>query len=280
MFNRLFFTTCLLLSAIPLSASAAPVDDETALQMYTLRNAGTAEKQFAMAHDAGFRHVEIVGTHDLSAARLASLLKKNSLTVTSSHVQLTALENDYSQTVTFNKEVGNSTLVVPWIEPQDRPDTAQGWIKYARRLDAMGAKLHRDGMQLAYHNHNFEMKKYDGTTALEIMLNHTSADNLLLEMDAAWVSRGGQDPVRFLKKYPGRIYAIHAKDNASIGIRDDEMNFAPLGEGLLDWPAILSAAKSSGVKCFIIEHDKPKDAWSIITTSLRNLRAALKTPSH
>ncbi len=94
-------------------------------------------------------------------------------------------------------------------------------------------------------------------------------------MDAAWVSHGGQDPVRFLKKYPGRVYAIHAKDNASIGIRDDEMNFAPLGEGLLDWQAILPAAKESGVKWFIIEHDKPKDAWSIITTSHRNLSAAL-----
>jgi len=58
------------------------------------------------------------------------------------------------------------------------------------------------------------------------------------------------------------------------------MNFAPLGEGLLDWSAILPAAKNSGVKWFIIEHDKPKDAWSIISTSLRNLRAALQKQPH
>jgi sugar phosphate isomerase/epimerase len=54
------------------------------------------------------------------------------------------------------------------------------------------------------------------------------------------------------------------------------MNFAPLGEGLLDWKTILPAAQESGVKWFIIEHDKPKDAWSIITTSRRNLAAALE----
>lgn len=263
-----------------MAASAAPVDDEIALQMYTLRNVGTAEKQFAMAHDAGFKHVEIVGTHDLSAQQMKSLLKKNALTVTSAHVQLSALENDYAQTVAFNKSVGNSVIIVPWIEPEDRPDSTRGWIDYAKRLDAMGAKLRHDGIQLAYHNHNFEMKKYNGVTALEILMNHTSRNNLKLEMDAAWVSRGGQDPVRFLQKYPGRIYAIHAKDNASIGIRDDEMNFAPLGEGLLDWSAILPAAKANGVRWFIIEHDKPKDAWSIITTSLKNLRAALQTLPH
>jgi sugar phosphate isomerase/epimerase len=171
--------------------------------------------------------------------------------------------------------VGNKTLIVPWIEAEDRPTNSQGWIDYAKRLDRLGAKLRKDGMQLGYHNHNFEMKKYDGVTALEIIMNHTQPENLKLEMDAAWVSRGGQDPVRFMNEYPGRIYAIHAKDNAAIGIRDDEMNFAPLGEGLLDWQTILPAAKASGVKWFIIEHDKPNDPWSIITTSLRNLRAAL-----
>ena len=262
------------------SASAAKVEDEIALQMYTLRNVGTPAEQFAMAHKAGFEHVELVGTHGLDAKQMKALLAKNQLSVTSSHVQLSALEQDYQQTVAFNKAVGNHTIVVPWIEPADRPDSTQGWIDYAQRLDKLGAKLRKDGIQLGYHNHNFEMKKYDGVTALEIIFNHSQRDNLKLEMDAAWVSRGGQDPARILKEYPGRVFAIHAKDNASIGIRDDEMNFAPLGEGLLDWKTILPAAKASGVKWFIIEHDKPKDAWSIISTSHQNLRAALEKLPH
>ncbi|HCI6803531.1 TPA: sugar phosphate isomerase/epimerase [Klebsiella quasipneumoniae subsp. similipneumoniae] len=278
MVHRSVLSTFLLASTalISFAASAASVDDKIALQMYTLRNAGSAEQQFAIAHKAGFKHVEIVGTHDLSAKQLSSLLEKNDLTVTSSHVQLSTLENDFDQTVAFNKSIGNSTIVVPWIEPKERPDSVEGWIDFARRLDATGAKLHREGIQLAYHNHDFEMKKYAEITALEIILNHSSRDNLKLEMDAAWVSRGGQDPVKFLKAYPGRIYSIHAKDNASIGVRDEEMNFAPLGEGLLDWSAILPAANESGVRWFIIEHDKPKDVWSIITTSLRNLHAMLE----
>ncbi|PBI78818.1 sugar phosphate isomerase/epimerase [Rahnella sp. BIGb0236] len=277
MFTRILASSLLFASVALTSCpvAAAEADNDIALQMYTLRNVGSADKQFAMAHEAGFKNVEIVGTHDLSAKQMQALLAKNQLKVTSAHVQLSALESAYAQTLAFNKAVGNKTLIVPWIEAEDRPTDSQGWIDYAKRLDRLGAKLRKDGMQLGYHNHNFEMKKYDGVTALEIIMNHTQPENLKLEMDAAWVSRGGQDPVRFLKEYPGRIYAIHAKDNAAIGIRDDEMNFAPLGEGLLDWQTILPAAKASGVKWFIIEHDKPNDPWSIITTSLRNLRAAL-----
>ena len=268
------------LSMAPLQALAADVEDEMALQMYTLRNVGTPAAQFEMAHKAGFKHVELVGTHELDAKELKALLEKNQLTATSSHVQLKALEDDYSQTVAFNKAVGNDTIVVPWIEPEDRPDTTKGWTDYAQRLDKLGAKLRKDGIQLGYHNHDFEMKKYDGVTALEIILNNSNPDNLKLEMDAAWVFRGGQDPVRILKEYPGRVFAMHAKDSASIGVRDDEMNFAPLGEGLLDWATIMPAAKASGVKWFIIEHDKPKDAWSIISTSHQNLQTELKKLSH
>lgn len=268
------------LSLTVLQANAADVENEIGLQMYTLRNVGTPAEQFAMAHRAGFKHVELVGDHGLDAKQLSSLLKEDHLTVTSSHVQLSALENKYQETVAFNKAVGNNTIVVPWIEAADRPDSTESWIQYAQRLNSMGAKLRKDGIQLAYHNHNFEMKKYHGVTALEILMDHTQPENLKLEMDAAWVSRGGQDPVRFLQKYPRRIYAIHAKDNSAIGIRDDEMNFAPLGEGLLDWQAILPAAKASGVKWFIIEHDKPKDAWSIISTSHKNLRADLEKLPH
>lgn len=268
------------LSMTPLQASAADVEDDIALQMYTLRNVGTPAEQFAMAHKAGFKHVELVGTHSLDAKELKTLLEKNKLTPTSSHVQLKSLEDDYAQTLAFNKAVGNDTIIVPWVEPADRPDTTQGWIDYAQRLDKLGAKLRKDGVQLGYHNHDFEMKKYDGVTALEIILNNSSPENLKLEMDAAWVFRGGQDPVRILKAYPGRVLAIHAKDSASIGIRDDEMNFAPLGEGLLDWATIMPAAKASGVKWFIIEHDKPKDAWSIISTSHKNLETELNKLPH
>lgn len=277
--KKMMLTTLFTASALLASpAQAAGVEDEIALQMYTLRNVGDAQAQFAMAAKAGFKHVELVGDHGLSAKQLKAVLEKNHLDITSSHVQLSALENQYRETVAFNKAVGNKTIIVPWIEPEERPDSTQSWVAYAQRLNKMGAKLRHDGLQLGYHNHNFEMKKYDGVTALEILLKNTRPENVKLELDAAWVSRGGQDPARLIGAYPQRIYAIHAKDNASIGIRDDEMNFAPLGEGLLDWKSILGAAKASGVKWYIVEHDAPKDAWSIITTAHRNLRAALERP--
>ncbi|MCU6684695.1 sugar phosphate isomerase/epimerase [Leclercia sp. H6W5] len=250
--------------------------DDIALQMYTLRNVGDVDAQFAMARKAGFSQVELVGDHHLDLPTMQKMLKKYQLNVIASHVQLSDLESDREKIVAFNKGIGNSHLVVPWIEANERPTTKQGWIDYALRLDRMGQTLRKEGMSLSYHNHNFEMKKYDDMTALDLIMKYTHQNNLSLELDVAWVARGGQEPGSIITRYSGRIYAIHAKDNAAIGIRDDEMNFTPAGEGLLEWRSIISAGRSSGVEWYIVEHDAPKDPWAIITTSRHNLKEMLQ----
>lgn len=256
------------------------VNDQISLQMYTLRNVGDTENQLAMANSAGFSNVELVGNQGLDAPQLKTLLNKYDLKVSSAHVQLAALENDFTETVNFNKAIGNNIVIVPWLTVEQRPTTADGWIAFGKKLDKLGERLKKENMTLAYHNHNFEMKKYGKKTAMDLILENSNLSNLLVEFDVAWVSRGGQDPAELIKKYKKRVFAIHAKDNAAIGTRDNEMNFAPLGEGLLDWDTIIPATEKSNFKYYIVEHDSPVDPYAIITTSLRNLKEKLTEYNH
>lgn len=274
MSKKTIFCSVLMMTSM-VGYARTETQDDIALQMYTLRNVGDTDAQFAMARKAGFSHVELVGDHHLDLPTMQKMLKQYQLNVIASHVQLSNLESDREKVVAFNKGIGNSHIVVPWIEANERPTTQQGWIDYAMRLDRMGETLRNEGMTLSYHNHNFEMKKYDDMTALDLIMKYTHQNNLSLELDVAWAARGGQDPGSIITRYSGRIYAIHAKDNAAIGIRDDEMNFTPAGEGLLEWRSIISAGRSSGVEWYIVEHDAPKDPWTIITTSRHNLEEML-----
>lgn len=140
---------------------AAPsADRQIALQMYTLRNVGTLEQQFFLAQSAGFSAVELVGDQGVNRDELNRLLKKYNLTVTSAHVQLDALRRQLAETIAFNRAVGNKILVVPYLLPAERPTDARGWQKQGEELNALGARLRKEGMRLAYHNHDFEMKKY------------------------------------------------------------------------------------------------------------------------
>ncbi|MDY4387845.1 sugar phosphate isomerase/epimerase family protein [Pectobacterium aroidearum] len=270
--RRAFAIPLLLMVSSGLALAERPAENQKiALQMYTLRSVNTLDEQFSMARTAGFKAVELVGTHGISASEMKGLLGKYQLKAIAAHVQFGELKSNMAEVVAFNKAIGNRMIIVPWLNVEDRPNSAGGWQRFGAEMNDLGRELKKQGMQLAYHNHNFEMKKYRGKTALEIMLDAAEPENLMLEMDVAWVSRGGQDPVRLLRHYKGRIYSIHAKDNTSIGIRDDEMNFAPPGEGILAWEEIIPAAAKAGTHWFVAEHDLPKDPQAIISAAYQSL---------
>ncbi|MGY0615518.1 sugar phosphate isomerase/epimerase family protein [Vibrio sp. FJH11] len=238
---------------------------DIALQMYTLRDVGTLEEQFAMAQRTGFHAVELVGTQGVDSFELNRLLELHQLDAMGAHVQLADLRNDLNTVISFNQSIDNQVIIMPWLAAEDRPTSAQGWKELGQELDAIGKTLRENGMQLAYHNHDFEMKKYDGKLALEWMLEGSNADNLKLELDAAWVSRGGQDPAKLIKKWKKRIFSVHAKDNSGIGTHDNERNFTVIGDGIMAWDEVLPAAQKANVQWYVVEHDMPADAEAIIS---------------
>ncbi len=253
-----------LFTTLPASAqggdfAASPI----AVQMYTLRDAGTLEEQLRIVHDAGVRAVETVGTQNVPPAELKRLLDKYSIAPIAAHVGLPALRDDLDGVVAFHRAIGNRMLVVPYLQENERPTDAEGWRALGRELGAMAARLQPMGMQLAYHNHDFELVEYDGRTGLELLFE-AAGPALAVELDLAWVARAGQDPAAFLGRFPGRVYSVHAKDNAPDGQAQDEQGFAAVGQGVLDWDAILPAAADAGVQWYIIEHDLPRDPAAVV----------------
>ncbi len=95
------------------------------------------------------------------------------------------------------------------------------------------------------------------------------------EIDLAWVERAGLDPAEYVTHFDGRLFAVHAKDNAPEGVAEDEGGFTSLGEGVLDWKAILPAVKQAGAEWYIIEHDHPLDPEEVITDGNRFLKENL-----
>ncbi|MEA9564653.1 MULTISPECIES: sugar phosphate isomerase/epimerase [unclassified Xanthomonas] len=270
----------LLLVALPAFArDAAGPQKPIAVQMYTLRNAGSLDQQLKIVHDAGVGAVETVGMHNVSAAELKQLLDKYSIKAISSHVQLAELRKNLDAVVAFNRSIGNTTLVVPYLEEKDRPTDAAGWTALGQELGQIAKRLRAKGMHLAYHNHDFELVDFNGKTGLELLFAAAGPD-LKTELDLAWVARAGYDPAVMLGKFKSRMFAVHAKDNAPKGQAEDEGGFASVGQGVLDWNAILPAAADAGVRWYIIEHDRPRDPATVIQTGADYLREHLPAGAH
>lgn len=262
----------LLLAALPAFAhDMATPQKPIAVQMYSLRNAGSLDQQLKIVHDAGVGAVETVGTQGVSAPELKQLLDRYAIKAISSHVPLTELRKNLPGVVAFNRSIGNTTLVVPYLDAKDRPTDAAGWTALGQELGRISKQVRAEGMRLAYHNHDFELVDFNGRTGLELLFAAAGPD-LQTELDLAWVARAGYDPAVMLGKFRGRLFAVHAKDNAPKGQAEDEGGFAAIGQGVLDWNAILPAAAGAGVQWYIIEHDQPRDPAKVIKTGADYLR--------
>ncbi|MDR2958663.1 MAG: sugar phosphate isomerase/epimerase [Stenotrophomonas sp.] len=265
----------LLMAALPAFAGqAVAAQKPIAVQMYSLRNAGSLDQQLKIVHDAGVHAVETVGTQGVSASELKQLLDRYSIRTISSHVALAELRRDLDGVVAFNRSIGNTTLVVPYLDAKDRPTDAAGWTALGQELGRLARQVRAKGMRLAYHNHDFELAEVNGKTGLERLFAAAGPD-LQTELDLAWVARAGHDPAVMLGKFRGRLFAVHAKDNAPKGQAEDEGGFAAVGQGVLDWNAILPAASAAGVQWYILEHDQPRDPAKVIQTGADYLREHL-----
>ncbi len=249
-------------SAIPAFAQDKNEALPIGIQMYTLRDSGAVDEQFSILNRAGVSNIETVDMQKLAADELKALLEKHKLTVVGSHVPLPRLRDELDKVITEQKAVGNTVVIMPYLTPEQRPTDAKGWETLGKELGGYADKLAEQGMSMAYHNHDFEFAEFDGKTALEIILS-SAGPKLVSELDVAWVARAGLDPAEYIAKLDGRLFAIHAKDNAPKDSAPKEKGFAILGTGVLDWSTILPAAQKAGVKWYILEHDMPLSAEDV-----------------
>ena len=166
-------------------------------------------------------------------------------------------ETDYENYVNFWKTVGCPN-VGPGGMMGDCQKTAEDWIRGTKRMDAVGAKLAKDGMRLHYHNHASEFDTLDGDPRCkhDILMEESSPGNLYAELDIAWVLVGGVDPAKQMLKCKGRCSQIHAKD--VVIDKKGKHQFTPLGQGEINWPEIIAAGKEIGLDWYIYEQDSGK----------------------
>jgi sugar phosphate isomerase/epimerase len=149
--------------------------------------------------------------------------------------------------------------------------TLEGLKRFVDELAPVAEKLAAAGMDFSYHNHHKELMRFGEKTWLETLYERASPAQLKAEIDTYWIQAGGGDPALWVRKMAGRQPLLHLKDMAVA--TNKEVRFAPVGEGNLNWPAILDSARQSGVEHYIVEQDSSYEAdpFDCLATSYRNL---------
>ena len=94
------------------------------------------------------------------------------------------------------------------------------------------------------------------------------------EMDVAWVTRAGNNPVPWVREFASRITAVHVKDIAPAGENTDEDGWADIGFGSMDWKTLMAQIKQeTKATLFVAEHDNPSDHFRFATRSIEKLNS-------
>ncbi len=234
--------------------------DAISIQLHSLRALGDADRILDAVAAAGYRYVETLGAHLDDARATRARLDARGLAASSGHVSLAALRERPDAVVDACKTVGFSLLLIPAVPPEQRDGDAAFWRALGHELGHAAERLQRDGIQLGWHNHAFELKpKEGGKTALDLLFEGAASSPLAWECDVAWLVRGGADPKAWMNRYRDRLAAAHVKDIAPPGQNLDQDGWADVGAGVLDWQDLWRACRAAGATWMVVEHDKPAD---------------------
>lgn len=265
------------------------------LQLYTLRDEG-AKDFLGMLEGVkrlGYDAVEFAGFGGYGAEELKRICADLGLAIVSTHYGLDNFENSIEDSVAFNKTLGVKYVAIPWMAA-DRGPGSEAYENGTRELITKAAAALKDnGMQLLYHNHDFEFHTIpNGNLAIDQL--YADIPGLMPEFDTCWVKYAGYDPIKYINTYSGRTPVIHLKDfvgqkaekpayalidkdGNAVGDNKNEVTsfaFRPVGYGVQDVPAIIKAGLASGCTAFIVEQDDCYgDAWGAAEKSIKYLRS-------
>lgn len=194
-----------------------------------------------------------------------------------------SLKDDFDKLVKDAKDLNCNYIRLGIIPPKYIGKEAD-YLGFAETMNMYGKRLKEEGIKLYYHNHEAEFEKFNGKTALDILMENTDTECVGFELDVHWVQRGGQNPVKWIKKLEGRADIVHLKDfriNTEAGSRfckerrPECVEFAEIGEGNLDFEEIIQTCIDTGVKYMPIEQDRTYDKTSFeaLATSMKNIKA-------
>ncbi|MBI1767433.1 MAG: sugar phosphate isomerase/epimerase [Bacteroidetes bacterium] len=177
----------------------------------------------------------------------------------------------WEKAVNDAKILGHENMVIAYLQQEERK-TIDDYKKICNQINKQAEVCKKYGIRIGYHNHDFEFSQADGQIPYEVMLKELDPKLVGMEMDLFWVTYANHDPLKLFKEHPGRFEQWHVKDMSKA---DRKLN-ADVGTGTIDFKAIFSKAKESGMKHFYIEQETyPVSSIESIKACAKNIRAIL-----
>lgn len=263
--RRIFLRRAAAIAAVPsLPAALQPRRYKLGLQLYTLRAAMRQDVAGTLTRVAGMGYEEFetygfdpdgLRYYGMPAQEFAQRLRDLNLTTPSGHYDLNRfassspddLHRYLDRCAQGAQALGQTYITWPLLDPPDR--TIERFKTVAERLNLAGERLRKAGLQLAYHNHDFEFVEQDGQIGYDVIIKGTDPALVKLQMDLYWIARGSKlTPNEWFERQPGRFVMWHVKD-----MHPTSRDYTEVGNGTIDFRPIWRDASLAGLRHFFVE---------------------------
>lgn len=230
-----------------------------AAQLYSIREIlwDDPEKCLTDLKTAGYDGVEFAKYGGRSAIALRRILANTGMVGVGTHVNgdLFLVGDELRRTLDICAEAGILSVTTP----HAKRDSADGYRRFGAEMGNAAEVASAYGIKVGVHTtyHHFETR-FGGVTAWDLIFSETSP-LLQQQVDTSNTFHTGTDVVALLKKYPGRHFSIHLKENtpsatATLGERPTD------GGPVVPWKAVMAQVAAEGIPWCIVEAETVPDA--------------------
>lgn len=219
----------------------------------------------------GFDGVELFSMFGRTAEEINDLCRSLGLRIICDHIGYDEFISDTRRVLEQRAAIGARFITIMSIPENNLPGSS-GFSEAVTQIERIGRACKEYDMQLLYHSHGYDLiRKVDGVTTLELLLDNTDPELMKFQPDLGWIALGGGDPSYFLDKYGVRCRIIHLKDYyaagpmllrnaAELGDRRGgaEYNFfefRPSGFGIMNFPKFMPKVLDCNPEWIVTDHD-------------------------
>ena len=251
------------------------------LQMYTMREHTKTWEDFnetvKKLHEIGFEMLQYSIADSFNPIEVKKVFDEYGMINDSVFCPALLLEENASKVIEQCEIFDTKYVRIDAIQ-RSLTDNPSGYKMYAHYLNEMSKQYKNHGIKLVYHFHSFEFRRFGNLAGIDILLNETDPEAIQIIPDTHWIHSGGRNVTEFLEEYKDRFDYVHVKDFA-IGTMGDRwearpIEFAPVGEGNLNWNPIINLCKKLCVKSYAIEQDLTygRDEFDCVKSSFNFLK--------
>ncbi len=189
----------------------------------------------------------------------------------------------FTDPATWEADIAGAQKAIEFVRHFPEPRLGLGGAAHPSRDDALAkldqamrfynevGRLGREaGVSVNVHPHSHHGSLLESAAEYKHLMAGLDPRWVSLGPDTGHIVRGGQDLLTCLRRHLPRITHLHLKDVTAT------RTWAPLGEGVCDFPAVMALLQESGYRGWVVAEEESEDARRDGIAAIRKNRAYLR----